>query len=178
MTHPPSTQRLKFRLFVPADLEQLHRDIYSKSLVAQTLSPTGSLSFQQTAYLLHRRLKHWQKHGFGTWALIYQPNQQLIGHCGLHHLEQTSEVELTYTLNPDYWRQGLATEAASAVLQWGFETLILEQIVAVTGPNNLASQRVMQKLGMKYEKNIQYNGSEAMYYALSRADFELTKGKA
>lgn len=166
-----ATYRLQFRHFTPADLDQLYRDIYSQPLVAGALSSTGSLSLQQTASLLQRRLKHWQDHGFGTWALVYKPNQQLIGHCGLHHLESLAEVELTYTLNPNYWRQGLATEAARAVLRWGFETLDLKRIVAVTGPSNLASQRVMQKLGMKYEKNIQYNGTEVVYYAISWSEF-------
>ena len=166
-----TTHRLRFRLFVPADLERLHQEIYSHAKIAEALSPTGSLSISNTESILARRLKHWQEHGFGAWALIYQPNQQLVGHCGLHYLDSTPEVELTYTIHPNYWRQGLATEAATAVLNWGFEQLNLQQIVAVTGPANLASQRVMQKLGMRYERNIQYNGTEVVYYALSREEF-------
>lgn len=166
-----TTPRLLFRQFTLADLDQLYREIYSHPKVAEALSPTGTISLQQTASLLSRRLQHWQTYGFGAWALVYRQNQQLIGHCGLHYLADTPEVELTYTLNPTYWRQGLATEAGQAVLRWGFETLALKQIVAVTGPNNIASQRVMQKLGMKYEKTIQYNGIEALYYAISRPEF-------
>lgn len=165
------TNRLSFRHFVPADVDQLYQEIYSNPKVAGALSSTGSLSLEQTAFILHRRIKHWQDYGFGTWALIYKQNQHLIGHCGLHYLNNTPEVELTYTINPAYWQQGLATEASRAVLHWGFETLKFEQIAAVTGPNNLASQRVMQKLGMTYRKNIQYSGTEVLYYALSRDDF-------
>lgn len=166
------TPRLIFRHFFPADLKQLYQEIYSHPLVAKSLSPTGFLTLEQTAHLLSRRLDHWQKHGFGVWALVHQQNQQLMGHCGLHYLGNTSEVELTYAINPFYWGQGFATEAAKAVLQWGFDTLRLKQIVAVTAPDNVASRRVMQKLGMKYEKNIQYGGAEVVYYTVVSSTFE------
>jgi len=166
------TPRLIFRHFFPADLNQLYQEIYSHPLVAQALSPTGSLTSEQTAQILHRRLDHWQKHGFGVWALVHKQNQQLMGHCGLHYLGNTSEVELTYAINPFYWRQGLATEAARAVLHWGFDALKLKQIVAVTGPENVASRRVMQKLGMKYEKNIEYGTTKAVCYIISAETFE------
>jgi [ribosomal protein S5]-alanine N-acetyltransferase len=169
-----TTPRLLFRQFTPTDLDQLYREIYSRPEVAEALSPTGTISLQQTASLLDQRLQHWQTYGFGAWALIHKQDQQLIGHCGLHYLTNTPEVELTYTLNPAYWRQGLATEAGRAVLQWGFETLALEQIVAVTGPNNIASQRVMQKLEMNYKKPITYNGTEVLYYAITRTEFGLS----
>lgn len=166
-----TTARLLFRPFVSDDLELLHREIYSHPSVAGALSPTGFLSLSNTAQILARRLKHWQEHGFGAWALVHRQSQQLIGHCGLHYLASSPEVELTYTIHPDYWRQGLATEAAAAVLDWGFEQLNLPQIVGVTGPDNAASQRVMQKLGMHHQKNMQYNGSEVLYYALSQTKF-------
>jgi [ribosomal protein S5]-alanine N-acetyltransferase len=170
-----STRRLSFRPFVLADSGQLYQNVYVHSAVSKTLSPTGSLSLQQTTLLLQRRLQHWQQHGFGAWALIHQSDQQLIGHCGLHYFypsaHHVSEVELTYAVAPNYWGQGLATEAAKSVLQWGFETLKLTHIAAVTSPSNFASQRVMQKLGMNYEKTIQYNGTAVVYYAISSAAF-------
>ena len=172
-----STRRLAFRQFVLADLDQLYQSIYTHPAVVRSLSPTGSLSREQTALLLHRRLQHWQQHGFGAWALIHQSDQQLIGHCGLHYFspaaDQAPEIELTYAVKPDYWKQGLATEAALAVLQWGFDILQLSQIAAVTGPSNFASQRVMQKLGMSYQKTIQYNGTAVVYYAITGSAFRL-----
>lgn len=165
-----TSPRLSFRRFVPDDLELLHEAIYRHPEVAQTLSPTGVLTIHNTEYILYHCLKHWQEHGFGSWALFYQPTQQLVGHCGLQYLEDLPE--LSYTIHPHYWGQGLATEAAQAVLTWGFETLQFQRIVAVIGPENYASQRVMQKLGMQYEKNMQYHGSEVMYYKLDRQDYQ------
>lgn len=167
------TRRLLFRHFVFTDLDELYREIYHTPEVAGMLSPTGTLSREQTAGILYRRLKHWHDHGFGVWALIDKQTQELVGHCGLHYLSNTPpEVELTYTIKPAYWRQGLATEAARAVLQWGFTELKFNRIAAVTGPSNLASQRVLEKLGMKYEKNMQYNSTEVMYFAISLAEWQ------
>lgn len=173
-----STRRLLFRQFVAADLDQLYQNLYAHSAVTKTLSPTGSLSLEQTALLLQRRLQHWQQHGFGAWALIHQADQQLIGHCGLHNFQpapaEAPKVELTYAIAPSYWGQGLATEAAKSVLQWGFDVLKLSQIAAVAAPSNFASQRVMQKLGMRYEKTMHYNNTAVVYYAISSAAFRLT----
>lgn len=66
---------------------------------------------------------------------------------------------------------GLATEASRASLKYGFKEVGLERIVAIAKPENIASQRVMQKVGMKYEKNAHYYNSNVVYYALSRADY-------
>ena len=171
------TSRLRFRHFVSSDLDELYREIYHKPEVATMLSSTGTISREQTASILYRRLKHWQEHGFGAWALIDKQSQELVGHCGLHYLgNQPPEVELTYTIKPTHWGKGLATEAGSAVLQWGFTALKLSKIVAVTGLNNLASQRVLTKLGMRYEKNMQYNSTEVMYYAISRTEWQSRVG--
>lgn len=166
-----SSPRLDFRRFKPDDLDLLHQSIYSHPQVAATLSPSGELTIRNTEYILYRRLKHWHEHGFGAWALLYRDNQALVGHCGLHYLDDYPEVELTYTIHPDYWGQGLATEAAHIVLHWGFEMLQLTQIVAVSGPDNHASQRVLQKLGMQYEKQIRYNGTQVNYYRLTRSQY-------
>jgi RimJ/RimL family protein N-acetyltransferase len=165
------THRLLFRHFFPSDLHQLYKEIYSHSGVARALSPTGSLTLEQTAWLLQNRLDHWQKHGFGAWALVHRQHQQLMGHCGLHYLDNSSEIELTYAIHPFHWGQGLATEAARAVLHWGFNALKLERVVAVTGPKNIASQRVLQKLGMTYQKNVEYGGTHVLYYQISAKAF-------
>jgi ribosomal-protein-alanine N-acetyltransferase len=66
------------------------------------------------------------------------------------------------------WGQGLASEAAQAALAYGFERVGLERIIALTRPENIASRRVMEKLGMRYEKNLQIFHLEAVYYAITR----------
>ncbi|MEB3341601.1 GNAT family N-acetyltransferase [Okeania sp.] len=74
------------------------------------------------------------------------------------------EIELGYLLNPKYWYQELLTEATKVSLRYGFEELKLKEIVGITKPENIAYQRVMEKLGMKYEKDVYYYQTNVLYY--------------
>jgi ribosomal-protein-alanine N-acetyltransferase len=73
-----------------------------------------------------------------------------------------------WLLAKEYWRRGLATEAATAWLHYGFETLGLDRIVAITRPENIASRGVMEKIGMNYEKDASYYETDCAYYAIDR----------
>nr|WP_293101258.1 GNAT family N-acetyltransferase [Okeania sp. SIO2F4] len=79
-------------------------------------------------------------------------------------------MELGYLLNLAYWYQGLATEASKASLISGFEELKLKEIVAIAKPKNLASQKLMEKLGMKYEKDANYYQTNVVYYKISKKE--------
>lgn len=92
----------------------------------------------------------------------------MIGHCGLEYVVSLDEVEVNYLLAREYWGQGLATESAIAIANYGFETLQLERLVGIAKPENLASCRVMEKIGMQYEKNIQLNGVEWVLFTINR----------
>jgi ribosomal-protein-alanine N-acetyltransferase len=91
----------------------------------------------------------WKQHGFGRWALIHKPDKKLIGWCGLAPLDKTDEIEIGYGIAKEYWGRGLTTEAAAATIRYGFEELKLNQIVAVAMPENIASRRIMEKIGMR-----------------------------
>ncbi len=109
-----------------------------------------------TAAYLQENLKHWDDHGFGIWMLRDEATAVVIGRAILRHLDVggVDEVETGYGFMPDYWGRGLATEIARACLRIGFNQLGLASIVAVTTPGNLASQRVMVKAGLAYERDI------------------------
>lgn len=84
-------------------------------------------------------------------AIILKDTNEFIGWCGLDHRDQTmADPALFYLLKANYWGKGLATEAARALLNYAFDGLNLESIHAGAAPENLASKRVMEKLGMKY----------------------------
>jgi ribosomal-protein-alanine N-acetyltransferase len=93
-----------------------------------------------------------------------------LGRCGFCvFLDNTSEVELGYLLDKSYWRRGLATEASHASLKYGFEVVKLDRIVAIAKPENIASRRVMEKVGMKYEKDAYfYNTNVSLLFHLTR----------
>ncbi len=158
------TARLRLRQFTLFDLEDLFR-IYSDPEVMRYVGK-GARTRDETQAGLLSMLKHWELHGFGIWAVVHKMDGQLIGRCGLCFLDSTPKVELGYTFAQPYWGIGIATEASHASLKFGFEVLKLNRIVAIAKPENVGSQRVMQKVGMKYEKNAYYYNTEVVYYAL------------
>jgi ribosomal-protein-alanine N-acetyltransferase len=93
-------------------------------------------------------MAHWADHGFGLCAVFH--DGVFAGECGLRWRDDRREVEISYGLFPAYRGTGLATEAARAVLDWGFRDLKLARIVAFSRGDNKVSHRVLEKLGMAW----------------------------
>ncbi|HEY9633697.1 MAG TPA: GNAT family N-acetyltransferase [Coleofasciculaceae cyanobacterium] len=165
------TPRLRLRQFTPDDSDDLYR-IYSHPELFKYMSNEKPLLWEQTKSVIESFTEDWQQHHFGVWAVIYKKNQKLIGHCGLKFLENTSEIQVGYLLLKSYWGKGLGTEAATATLKYGFETAKIEKIVAIAKPENIASRRVMEKVGMKYEKDDYYYDNDVVYYSISRQAYQ------
>jgi ribosomal-protein-alanine N-acetyltransferase len=107
------------------------------------------------AYLEHN-VKHWADHGFGMWMLRHAVSSAVIGRAILRHLDVggVDEIEVGYGFLPEYWGRGFATEIARECVRIGRDRLALPSMVAITTPENLASQRVMQKVGLVFERDI------------------------
>lgn len=163
------TPRLQLRHFTLYDLDELFH-IFSNPEVMRYVGK-GARTKDETQTALIKMIQHWQ-HSFGMWAVIRKDSGKMIGRCGLQYLDNTLEVELGYTLDKADWNQGFATEASLASLNYGFAEVGLDQIVAIAQPENIASQRVMQKVGMKYVKNAHYYNTEVVYYAIARQAFQ------
>jgi ribosomal-protein-alanine N-acetyltransferase len=93
----------------------------------------------------------------------------LIGYCGFFHqlVDETDEIEIGYRLNPDYWNQGLATEAARVVRDHAFSDLNLSRVISLVHRDNLPSRRVAEKNGMKLEKETLFRGVLALVFAIN-----------
>jgi len=163
------TKRLRLRHFTLDDLDDLFR-LYSDAEIMRYLSSPRTK--EQTQISLSKHIKQWQEYNFGMWAVNYKESDKMIGRCGLSFLENTPEVELGYVFDKPFWNMGLATEASLATLKYGFETVGLHRIVAIAKPENIASVRVIQKVGMKYEKNAHYYDVDVVYYALLRSAWQ------
>ena len=89
----------------------------------------------------------------GLWATIHKETGRFIGRCGLlpWEIDGQQEVEVAYTITREYWGQGLATEAAQAILHYGFEKLERSRLICLIEPENEASKRVAEKIGMNFE---------------------------
>ncbi len=106
--------------------------------------------------LVLRQLEHWQTHGYGWWAVAWPADGRLLGWCGFQYLPDTAEVEVGYLLAHAVWGQGLATEAATAAVDFGFTHFPLAEIIGITHPANLASQRVLEKAGLTFTAATRY----------------------
>lgn len=163
------TERLKLRQFNMHDLDELY-ELYSNPKVMKYVGKCILTKTETEARILNI-IEGWEKNNFGMWAVVHKIANKMIGRCGLCFLDNTLEIELGYLLNPAYWHQGLATEAAKASLKYGFEELKLKEIVAIAQPENIASQKVMEKLGMKYEKDANYYQTNVVYYKIFRKEY-------
>jgi len=105
--------------------------------------------------------KHYPSWGCGKWAIIEKETNEVVGYCGLSkHPDRCgpNEAELGYRLIKKKWGNGIASEAVGSVCEYGLKTLRLSRIIATVEPGNLASVRVLQKVGMRYESEIMYDG--------------------
>ena len=165
-----ATPRLRLRPFTLADHAE-HAQIYSDPEVMRYM-PRGPMTppeaHQASQAVLTHFIDHWTRYPFGVWAVTDNVTGTLLGQCGLRFLPEINEVEVLYLLARAYWGHGLASEAAQAALAYGFEQVGLERIIALTKPENTASRRVMEKLGMWYEKNLHIFHLEAVYYAITQ----------
>jgi [ribosomal protein S5]-alanine N-acetyltransferase len=108
-------------------------------------------------------------HGYSFWAVVEKETGEVIGDCGLAPLEgEGPEVELGCDLRRDRWNRGYATEAGAACLEYGFDVLKLDRIIAVTHPDNTAARRVVEKLGMVIEGRGEHYGGESVIYGKRR----------
>ncbi|RIK76346.1 MAG: GNAT family N-acetyltransferase [Planctomycetota bacterium] len=147
------TRRLALRRTRRGDLDDYVR-LFRDPRVAATLGPARSAA--QTAEIVENAIAHWQEHGFGLWTARDRPSGAFVGRGGLRKamVEGRSEVEVAYALTPEYWGRGLATELAIESVRAAFAELQLAELVCFTTPANRASQRVMEKAGFRYERDI------------------------
>ncbi len=108
-------------------------------------------------------------HGFGRWGCVLKDTGALIGFCGLKYLDELGEVDVGFRFLPEYWGRGLATEACRACVDFGFERMGLKRIIALVLPENLASIRVLEKVGMRFDGEVGYEGIVALRYVVEAA---------
>jgi ribosomal-protein-alanine N-acetyltransferase len=109
---------------------------------------------------------HWERHGFGLWLLRDRATGLMVGRGGLQYTDAIGgfAVEAAWTIVPERWGEGLATELALASVSVAFDVLDLNEVIAITLPHNLPSRRVMEKGGFGYDRPIEHAGVEHMLY--------------
>lgn len=107
------------------------------------------------AYIANGAIKSYERDGFGFYLVERKEDHTLLGMCGLVKREGLEDVDIGFAFLPDYRSKGYAYEAASAVMQFAKETLGLTRVVAITTQDNHSSGRLLEKLGLRFERLIQ-----------------------
>ena len=163
------TKRLSLRHFVMDDLDNLF-SFYSDPDVVRYI-PDAPRTYQETKEELEWFMNgHPKFPELGLWATIYKENGQFIGRGGLlpWTIDGQQEVEVAFALSKDYWGQGLATEAAQGIVQYGFENLNLSRLICVIDHDNSGSIRVATKIGMSFEKEAKDEYGPFLVYAMNK----------
>ncbi len=161
------SKRLILRHMVPNDLDSLCA-LYRDPEVRRYF-PEGTLTNEETKEELEWFLNGHPEHPeLGLWATIHKETNRFIGRCGLlpWTIDQRPEVEVAYMLAKEYWGQGLGTEAAQAILEYGFEQLRLSRLICLIDRENLASIKVATKIGMTFEKEGRDEKGPYMLYSI------------
>lgn len=149
------TNRLLLRHLVMDDLNNLFA-LYSDPEIRKYF-PDGVLNLADTKDELEWFLNGHPEHPeLGLWATIHKETGKFIGRCGLlpWTIDERLEIEIAYLINKAYWGQGLATEAARGIMQYAFERLKVSRLICLMEPENFASQRVAEKIGMTLERQV------------------------
>lgn len=133
--------------------------------------PEGTLSRAETeeeiAWFLNGHPRHPE---LGLWATIHKPSGQFLGRCGLlpWQIDGRDEVEVAYLIDKNFWGQGLATEAAGAIVRYAYERLGLQRLVCLIEEGNDASIRVAEKIGMRFERAAEDEHGPFLLYTQAR----------
>ena len=147
---PPwlSTERLDLRRFTPDDIDLLVR-MYGDPDVTRYLGGVKTRA-QSEEIMRSRILGYYNEHpGFGVWATIERATGTCVGCHVLNHIQGEAFIQVGYILFKEAWGRGFATEGAAAMLRYGFVERQLSQIVAIADLDNLVSQRVLEKIGLR-----------------------------
>ena len=165
-TTGPETDRLVHRAFTAGDAQAFFALNSNPQVMRFTGEPAlASLSAAQRAIAHY---PDFRTVGFGRWACVLKETQAVIGFCGLKYLADFDVVDVGYRFLPEYWGRGLATEACCASLQFGFSELGLNNIVGFVLPENIASIRVLEKVGMQSDGEVLYDNLRALRYVIHR----------
>lgn len=163
-----TTERL---VLEPSCLE--HFDgLYAMNSDHQVMRFIGAVqSREEVEQSIHRQQEYWQKYGFGWWSIFQKGKPELIGAACVQHLGriESNPLEIGWRLIPSAQGQGFATEAGRAAVHFAFEVVGVDFVTAVADPENHASTRVMERLGMRYRGIETHYNVPCATYALDKA---------
>jgi len=165
------TPRLRLRSFTEHDVDEMATLMANKGFMRFSL---GVFSREQTGAFLEK-VRTRDRHGLPSqFGVVFRANERLIGYCGFFAqiVDEVEELEIAYRIDPEYWGQGIATEAARAVRDYGFDEFKLTRLISLIHPENAPSKRVAEKNGLKPEKGTVFRGFPTIVYSISQGEYQ------
>lgn len=164
------TKRVIIRHFCDDDVEDVFEFSSNEEVLRWTGEPALTHIDQARDIIKSVWKTEYSKYGYARYAVVHKHDHRVIGFAGLKFLPELNETDLGYRILPQYWGQGLATEMAQPLVRHGFGDLGLKKIVAFTLPENLASCRVLEKAGFRFDKYAEFPGEDISvnWYSIER----------
>jgi RimJ/RimL family protein N-acetyltransferase len=111
-------------------------------------------------YLIKGPLASYERFGFGSWLVQLKTTSEALGMCGLVKRDWLADIDIGYAFFERFWLKGYASESAAAVKAYGMQVLGIKRLVAIADPENIGSIKVLEKIGLKYERLIRLDGDD------------------
>lgn len=162
MNYLIQTARLTLRPFAPEDAPHL----FELNNDPEVIKYTGDPPFESERAALEFILQYdqYERYGMGRWTVLEKNTGEYLGWCGLKYIASLDEVDIGFRFMQKHWGKGYATESAAACLQYGFKTLGLRRIVGRAMKANTGSIRVLEKIGLRFEAEIDFEEHPGVLY--------------
>lgn len=139
---------------------------YHLNLDKDVLKYTGDKPFVDlnSSKLFLENYDHYKKFGLGRWAVINKENNEFLGWCGLKFSEELNEYDIGFRFFKKYWNKGYATESAKSCIEYGLGKLKLHEIIGRAMKENKASIKVLEKIGLEYNRDFDFEGNKGVIY--------------
>jgi ribosomal-protein-alanine N-acetyltransferase len=165
------TARLMLRPISSADTPSLHA-LWTNKEVRRYLWDNRIIPVDVVETIIEASTAYFDVHGSGFYGVrsIDDP-ERIVGFCGHRAFDETEQTELLYGMHPDFWSRGLGTEAARAILRHGFLDCDFDRVFASTDTPNQRSVKVLQRLGMSFDRRQLRHGLDTVFYSMTRQEF-------
>lgn len=166
-----STERLVLRPFTLDDVDALH-SLWADREVRRYLFDGEVPARERVVETVENSVEGFADVGYGFFSLrLREPSAEIMGFSGFRAFGEAGVVEMLFAVEPTHWGRGYATEASREVLRYGFEQCGLRRVVATTDTPNQRSVRVLQRLGLFFEKRRERHGLDTVFYAMTADEF-------
>lgn len=160
------TPRLLLRELTPEDAENFYKLNENPNVTRYT--GDGAFDSIEHARVFLENYQDYILNGYGRWAVINKQDKQFIGWCGLKYHEMKGETDIGFRFFEQQWNKGYATESTKVCLDYGFKHLNLKRIIGRAMKDNIGSIKVLQKIGLVYEKDVLFDGKQAVLYSIEQ----------